>query len=249
MGLDQVRRSNGMRVSVPILLFLILPTIFITASISLTDNSQEPTDIASLGVVLASMLYMIGVLYLLMRLLKRLYLMLTRTDPAERVLKGGPPRFQPETDKKSEYWKKNYSGRRKWLTSLLETKLDDKVRKSISEELAQLDFIFSDEKVNKKRVKEWEREEAEERQKEERQKEREREERRDEEDGRINEKIICKICEEKGAVRPKNVSKTEWTKEYGVIGAKGTSKSITGTKYSCDNCGQNWFEQGLGNYY
>ena len=167
--------------------------------------------------------------------------MVTGTQP-KRSSKKEPPRFQPETDDRSKYYKKHYSDRRKWLNSRLSSEPAEEERKAITNELAELNQIFSEEMENKQRgsrpklTAEEHRQAAEERRKKER-------ETQNLLYGHIKKEIVCKLCGEKGSVRRKRVKTEEMTKEYGVIGAKGSFKDIKGNEYRCGNCDGDWFEQ------
>ena len=214
--------------------FLILPTVMFVVggnSISVDDSGAQEASGSTLGLLFGAIaLYAIGVF----RLLKLLFHMVTGTKPKGSPKKE-PPRFNPETDDRSEYYEKHYSDRRQWLNSQLKSRSTEKEREVFTDELAELNDIFSAEMETKQRggsprltPEERRRVEKEE---------------KDKSYGPKNKKIICKLCGEKGTVRVKSVRTKETTKEYGVIGAKGSIKEIRGNRYSCGNCGGDWFEQ------
>ena len=56
-------------------------------------------------------------------------------------------------------------------------------------------------------------------------------------------KIICKLCGEKGGVTSMSHVEKDETREKGVIGATIGRKTVTKRnvrKYSCSNCGESW---------
>ena len=223
-----------MRIFVSLLCFVIVPTLLLVLggnSVSPDEGSAQEASGVALALIFGALaLYAIGFFLLL----KRLFHIIRGTKP-NRTIRKEPPRFNSETDDRSEYYEKHYSDRRQWLNSQLKSRSTEKEREVFTDELAELNDIFSAEMETKQRggsprltPEERRRVEKEE---------------KDKSYGPKNKKIICKLCGEKGTVRVKSVRTKETTKEYGVIGAKGSIKEIRGNRYSCGNCGGDWFEQ------